>query len=233
MKITIIGDTHGRKISEEIIESNLTSDKIILLGDYVDPYETMLELDIINHLKMIINYKKMYPKKFVLIIGNHDYHYINGLKSTRYNFLIEKTLNNLYSENWDLFDISYQIDNYLFTHAGVSNEWVAKNIDILESFGLEKNNSNIGEVLVKVHNSESSNILHQIGRSRFYHSNNLSGGITWADKSEIGWDYIPNIHQFVGHNQVVDIKRNGDDFSSITFCDTLGISGNYKVIELD
>jgi len=237
-QIVILGDTHSRPIGIEIIELHLkTAHKIIILGDYVDPYENGINnAEVLRHLNKIIKYKKDYPDKFVLLLGNHDVHYLHpSLRCSRYNYKIATKLMELYTENWDLFDISYQIDNYLFTHAGVCNEWIDKHWLDLVAFGLENDFSNINQVLKDLHKSKKFYILHEIGSARVNPDGypKVSGGPTWCDKSEGKDDYIPGFHQYVGHSQGGIIETFGDDYSSITYCDVLGISGKYVVLKLD
>ena len=235
-QIVIIGDTHSRSTAIEIIESHLkTAHKIILLGDYTDPYDIISDKKVINHLSKIIKYKKQYPDKFVLLIGNHDMHYVYpDMRCTRYNYKIATDLRDLFEENWKLFDISYQIDKYLFTHAGICSTWLDRHWLVFKSFGLKEDYSNINEVINDIHNSKMFYILHEVGSARSGIFPIISGGITWCDKSEISdiSEHLTGFHQYVGHNQVNNIETIGDDDSSITFCDTLGISGEYVVLKI-
>jgi len=237
-QIVIIGDSHARPIAIEIIELHLKSaHKIILLGDYVDPYilSPISDKKVVSHLKKIIKYKKDYPDKFVLLIGNHDIHYVHpSIRCSRYNYKIATELRELYTENWDLFDISHQIENYLFTHAGVCMKWLDKHWSHFESFGLKPDYSNIDQVLKDVHKSKLFYILHEVGsfRSNPEEYPKVSGAVTWCDKSEGKNDYIPGFHQYVGHSQGGILETFGDDESSITYCDTLGLSGEYVVLKL-
>lgn len=60
MKILVIPDVHGRTfwhVAKEIIDS---VDKVVFLGDYLDPYyhENISKLDTIANFKEILEFKK-------------------------------------------------------------------------------------------------------------------------------------------------------------------------------
>lgn len=73
-KILIIPDVHGRtfwRIAEEVINE---MDKVVFLGDYLDPYpeENITPDDALNEFYKILEFKDKYPEKVVLLIGNHE-----------------------------------------------------------------------------------------------------------------------------------------------------------------
>lgn len=80
-KILIIPDVHGRKFWRRAIERGLKEnvDKIIFLGDYGDPYgsEEISHKDALMELEDIIQFQENNPNKVVLLLGNHDAHYLN------------------------------------------------------------------------------------------------------------------------------------------------------------
>ena len=76
MKKTIaIGDIHGRKNWKKIVEEH-PDDRIVFLGDYCDPYDQMRNFDVLNNLLDIIELKKKRKDDIILLLGNHDMHYI-------------------------------------------------------------------------------------------------------------------------------------------------------------
>ena len=91
MKVLVIPDIHGRKFWRKAISDNIGKvDKVIFLGDYLDPYQNEIEenpelmeceyfYDAKNLLKMledIIGLKKNEPDKYILLTGNHSNSYI-------------------------------------------------------------------------------------------------------------------------------------------------------------
>ena len=91
MKVLVIGDIHGRKFWRKTIANNIDKvDKIIFLGDYLDPYPKEIQEtpelmecksfddvdSLLNLLKDIIYLKKNEPEKYILLTGNHSDSYI-------------------------------------------------------------------------------------------------------------------------------------------------------------
>ena len=75
-QIVIVPDVHGRTFWRKILDN--TEDQIIFLGDYSDPYpnEEFTHEDALRELSAIIEFKKSDLERVVLLIGNHDDHYI-------------------------------------------------------------------------------------------------------------------------------------------------------------
>lgn len=133
MKILVIPDIHGRCFWRLHVNNIDKYDKVVFLGDYVDPYgpENITEEDAVLNLKNIIEFKKRFSDKVVLLLGNHDLHYASplfykhacgGRISRRYY----NDIKHLFDDNHDLFQIAYDTPNVLFTHAGVMQEWTFK-----------------------------------------------------------------------------------------------------------
>ena len=91
MKILVIPDIHGRKFWRQAIANNIGQvDKVIFLGDYLDPYpeeinehQELMEcndfydcIGLLNMLNDIISLKKNEPDKYILLCGNHTCSYI-------------------------------------------------------------------------------------------------------------------------------------------------------------
>ena len=140
MKILVIPDVHARRFWREAVDKYADEcDKIIFIGDYVDPYqpEGYTRTDAIRTLEDVIEYKRNNRDKVILLIGNHDAHYfLKGFpRSTRYDSSHAYKLREIYSTNKDLFRLAYEeIINgrkYLFTHAGVMNSWLERNKKII------------------------------------------------------------------------------------------------------
>ena len=95
-KITIIGDIHGRTIWEKIVEKENDSDLFIFLGDYFDSYDNLTPGTEINNFKKILKFKNENPHKVILLLGNHDLHYIIDERWSRYSIYTQELLNNLH-----------------------------------------------------------------------------------------------------------------------------------------
>lgn len=129
MKILINPDIHGRVFWKYSIEHKDEFDKIIFLGDYLDAYSPDLLVNEKDNFKEIIQFKKDNLDKVILLLGNHDCHYINSkiLHSSRYNLFKASIYHKLFNDNLDLFQLIYIYDKYLFSHAGVYQKWMDLN----------------------------------------------------------------------------------------------------------
>jgi hypothetical protein len=122
--ILIISDVHGRKFWRKALEIIDEVDKVIFLGDYLDPYDVSEEECLIE-FKEIVEFKLKYPDKVTLLIGNHDCEYIWPQlfdNTCRHCYSIEKEAQELFLKvNLSLV---YEEDKYLFSHAGVLKGWL-------------------------------------------------------------------------------------------------------------
>ena len=81
----------------------------------------------VDYLLEVINFKDCNPDRVTLLIGNHDQHYINmNLNGSRKNWSFQEKLHDLYVTDKEYFQITKQIDDTLFTHAGVSSSWLKR-----------------------------------------------------------------------------------------------------------
>ena len=129
MKILTNPDIHGRVFWKYSIEHKDEFDKIIFLGDYLDAYSPDLLLKEEDNFKEIIQFKKDNSDKVILLLGNHDCHYINDkiYEASRYNSFKHDSYQKLFLDNIDLFQLIYIYDKYLFSHAGVYQKWMDLN----------------------------------------------------------------------------------------------------------
>lgn len=135
----IIPDIHGRLFWKEALNKFSKEDypniDIIFLGDYLDPYE----FEHISKEQAIINFEEIIriakeDNRIHLLLGNHDWHYIDHIDDCRIDHINYHQIKSLFVDNKDLFKIAYKnkIDNitYLYTHAGITNGWINKMYDI-------------------------------------------------------------------------------------------------------
>lgn len=229
MKILTIGDLHGRKVLDQIKLKIDKSDLAIFLGDYVDPYPMEDNIytgkDLLKYLNNIIQIKRDNPDKVILLLGNHDVHYFyNDEYCTRYDYSLRPFLSKIYLSNLHLFQVAHQIDNNLWTHAGVTKKWLKKYESIFKEYGLKKDYSNLADILNELLYTEHRDILWEISPYRGASWDNV-GGPLWADAQESCLSVLPNMKQFVGHTSLIKkehVKRNnGDGEGEVTYCDIL------------
>lgn len=208
----VIGDVHGLAYWKEIVNKN-PSCRSVFLGDYLDPYENIPAQKLIDNLNEIIRLKEERPDDVILLLGNHDLHYFTTDidQGTRFNSSIAKEVSILFLENIELFQYAFQEENYIFTHAGISEKWF-----LYDFKGDTK--KNIAEQLNDPL-QEQIPALCRCGEERGGEQG-ATGGIFWADIREL-YNPLPGFTQIVGHNRVRDIYDHSNNGGRIVFCDCL------------
>ncbi len=200
MKIAVIGDLHGKSCWKKLIEGRFDKfDKIVFMGDYSDDsWVTFTDDEIVNNLKDVIEFKKNHNDKVVLIIGNHDFQYIVGYPTaSRYRKSYAKEMHKIFNDNSDIFNTIHIENNYIFTHAGITNGWIEY---IKQKYDIKDVNiDNIYDVvnIVYKNDKDDCNIAsyRRGGGSEF-------AGILWADVGDLSEDAWKGYNQVVGHNRV-------------------------------
>lgn len=126
MKILIIPDLHGKSIWQLMVQRE-NPDKVIFLGDYMDSFNIPY-IEQMHNLESIIRYKELHKKSVVLLIGNHDYiSNIHDEATSGYQVKHAIFIKDVYERNKDLFKVCHKQDEFLFSHAGVSHEFMDDN----------------------------------------------------------------------------------------------------------
>ena len=123
MKILAIGDVHGDQKPLQIAQHFIDQvDRVIFLGDYVDSFHSKWPTQKAV-LEDILNFKAKHPSKVSVLIGNHDLAYLANIQCSGHqnNFIID--IKDFFEKNFDLFGISYMHNNWIFSHAGISQVW--------------------------------------------------------------------------------------------------------------
>ncbi len=126
MKTIFIGDIHGRPIWKDIVAKE-NADRVIFIGDYFDSF-SIPGIDQIHNFKEIVEYKKTSDKEVTLLVGNHDFHYMNvGETYSGFQPALKFDIEIVLKENMEHLQMAYSFDKFLCTHAGVSsvfmNRW--------------------------------------------------------------------------------------------------------------
>ena len=185
-KLLIIPDVHGRTFWKNAVEKYKDEvEKIIFLGDYLDRYEDegITRKEEIENFKEIIAFKQENKDKVVMLLGNHDVHYIwrEFPRSTRYNSSESYNIRELFLSHLSLFQLAYGHivgeKKYLFTHAGLMASWY------------ERNKETIGELTVDNLNSlkdttRGISALGELSNYRTWIFGEESGSIVWSDVHE-------------------------------------------------
>jgi len=248
MKTIVLGDTHGRS-TWKLITHQENPDRVIFIGDYFDSYD-ISGVEQIHNFKEIIEYKETSftndgtdnQKKtdVIMLIGNHDHHYfpeIGNTGTSGYQQTLAPSISQVIDKNRQHLQMAYQMDEFLFTHAGVSSvfmdnvfgkgEWKTENIatDLNELFKYKPRTFEFGMAV-------DMNIAGWLDPS----GDNKEQSPIWirprslmaANRETLRKQVI----QIVGHTGVTTIegqeKMSGGRYFLI---DCLDISGQYLIIE--
>ena len=198
---------------DEIVQE-LDIKRVILVGDYTDQWGcTVLDNVYKDDLRFLYRWKQEMVSQgveIVMLAGNHDVPYLIDKQ-------VSYSVANLFTFEWIkqlLYDlelqIAYQLDNYLVSHAGYTEdyeplEWHFKTIV-----------PEYKEKLDELHN--------HIGLSRG--GRYITGSPIWAD---LKWDMTEYYHkgfpkQIVGHSRIDSISLEKD----IVGIDTFSLGTNYQ-----
>lgn len=123
MLYNIIGDIHGRNVWRQLVREDAVN---VFLGDYFDSYDSngdMVGEQELANLLAIIDYKHKHPET-ILLVGNHEYHYLSGEEYSRFNHSYAERFADCLRKHWHLFQTAYAIgQQILVTHAGVTHAW--------------------------------------------------------------------------------------------------------------
>ena len=204
-KILCIPDLHGRKFWRQTIFNNINKvDKVIFLGDYLDPYSNEIEENpelmecssfgdsksLLSMLHDIVSLKKNEPDKYILLTGNHTDSYIWSKfhAATRTDYKNWEKYHKFFSQNLDLFNFVWIENDVIFSHAGISQGWAKRVWEHFEYPNDETFNS-IVEIAILFKDSSLSKfdedcvkIISDI--SRYRGGNMFYGSCEWADLRE-------------------------------------------------
>lgn len=217
MKTASIGDTHGTAVAVAVRKIIDEYDKIIFAGDYVDS-SFIDNQTIIKNLSEIIELKKKYPGKIILLWGNHDVHYLlgNEYSCSGYRPEMKQELHEIFYSNYDLFQLSYQAGNYLWTHAGISAWWFEFRFSPFAGKQLKK--ASVAELLNLAFEKRYKPIF-DVGYLRGGDAE--TGGPLWCDIEELENDPWTRLNQIAGHNRVDKIQRITCHDKEVVFIDVL------------
>jgi len=230
-KVLVIPDVHGIDEWKSLVKNAILSNThVVFLGDYVDSYVEE-GWTIFENLKDIVEFKKKYPDKITLLLGNHDYAYIYRKPAiSGYNYHMATSYRSIFEDNRDLFEIAwgYKGKNVytLLTHAGLTNcfydnivEKISDSTHSLYKILYKKNKYKkmpLHELLNLLKDQVS--LMWQIGWSR--NGDSKYGGVLWADRQDLIDDYYPGIDQIVGHTRIPNVEIKTFNDAKLYFIDT-------------
>jgi hypothetical protein len=194
---------HGRKFWRKAISNNAEQvDKVIFLGDYIDPYEDEIEENpdlmdctdfydsagLLETLNDIIGLKKNEPNKYILLTGNHTDSYIwsKFRAASRTDYKNWEKYHKFFSQNLNLFNLVWVEKNVIFSHAGLTKGWTERvcSKNDLEFKSILHTAKIIQNIPVEeIHNNNLMvSLLGEIPRQR--NGDFLYGSCEWADIAE-------------------------------------------------
>jgi len=129
MKLVAIGDIHGRDIWKQIVETEQPN-TVIFVGDYFDSFDIPGE-DQITNFKNIIRWKLNNPQcQVIMLIGNHDFHYMTACNEYYSGFQRDLyiPIGQALEENKHYLRAAYRCDDLVFSHAGITPEFLINNV---------------------------------------------------------------------------------------------------------
>lgn len=202
----IIPDIHGRSFWKHAVEGHET-EKIIFLGDYVDPYadEGIDYWAGILSLRDVILFKKEHPENVVLLLGNHDLSYISTyLTKCRHDYENHDEIKALLRENLPLFSIAHEERvgdrRVVFSHAGILPDWLKENEMLLGQVRRGDEVRLLNEVFRQGHLYPILNDM-----SVYRGGRKAAGSCVWADVREFAdgfLELLPGCYQVFGHTQI-------------------------------
>lgn len=220
MNLIAIGDIHGKTKWNKIVEKEKDTDKIVFIGDYFDSFDIHPYAQLNNFLD-ILKFKRENMDKVTLLIGNHDFHYFNHVNNrcSGHNPNYAKEFGEILqiALDDDLIQMSYQHENLLFTHAGVSSTWANNNkIDY-------KRGVNISEQINTLFKENPEAFYFTEGRNFSGYGDDICQTPIWIRPKSLNKKPLSNYIQIVGHTGQPNIIFN-DDFILI---DVLDKTNNY------
>ena len=153
--------------------------------------------------------------------------FLNFPTASRYRESYAKEMNEIFNDNSNIFKPIHIENNYIFTHAGITNGWIdyIKNKYDIDNIDID-NIESIVNVVYK-NDKDDCNIasFRRGGLSKF-------AGILWADTEDLFNDSWVGYNQVVGHNRVKPYSIIKKDNAVIYMSDHFDSEQN-KLLVLD
>jgi len=127
MKILFIWDIHWRREWENYVNI-VWFDTVVFMWDYFDSYDEELSKWQLENFYNILNFQADSEKEVILLIWNHDYHYMRNTQEVyswfnpAFKIIIQDLLEDLV-EKWNL-QLSFSSQWLIATHAWISTWFI-------------------------------------------------------------------------------------------------------------
>lgn len=225
-KIIAIGDIHGKDIWKKIVANKSPKDIVVFIGDYLDSWDVPPAKQVSNFHE-ILEYKRQHMYDCILLIGNHDFHYMaRSGDYERYSGWNAKTRDLLGSVLEDavrdnLLQIAYEKDRNLFTHAGVTKKW-------LKRAGLEDStNLTLAADINSLFKEDVHHFRFAVGADD--HGDDPRNSPIWVRPPSLQENQVEGLNQIVGHTMIPQIYIT-PKFDHVSFIDVLDKVNEYLEI---
>ena len=221
-KLLAVGDVHGTSYWKQIVKNAKKDTIIVFIGDYFDSFDIGGDEQIAN-FKEILAFKKKNPERVILLIGNHEVHYISSLNQRYSGYQLGKAreIGQLLAPliRRGTLVACYQNNRFLFTHAGVSKTW-------FKTVGIDENDKRPLSSIINdlFHENTEAFGFNSIDRTGY--GDSVYQGPLWIRPEPLLSDAIKGYVQVVGHTHVDKINCEKD----VIFIDTMGRSREYLEI---
>ena len=225
LKIVCAGDTHGRDKWKEIVAKELdSSDRIIFIGDYFDTHYDETPEQQLSNFNEIVEFKKTNMDKVILLIGNHDFHYLSGINESYSGFQYgwSKSFNEILEPALaeGLMQMCYVYDKYVFTHAGVTNTWCA-------THGVNRQPHLLEDSINKLFKTNKYAFYFQMGYNYSQSGDDVTQSPLWVRLPSLFQDKLIGFTFVVGHTTLKQLTIT----ENVIGIDCLGTTGEYLIIE--
>lgn len=233
-KILVVPDIHGRTFWKEPVQKYMDQvDRVIFLGDYLDPYpKEGIDCNpqtLFDNLMGIIDLKIENNDKVVLLKGNHDEQYASE------KFRVLACSNRCDTLNWDVYNevfvrfkslfklchLEYVNETpYLFSHAGVTLFWLHKVNTKLWKLADNRVSVTDSDIIDRINLLDTSDagqrMLSMVGKLRSM-TGEKTGSILWADIEEHNLNKAPEAYGLNKVFQVFGHTRLNPEYDKLEF----------------
>jgi predicted MPP superfamily phosphohydrolase len=206
--ICVFSDPHQDYRKVQYILQKEHADYYICLGDWFDSHFQDKPEDVEQTAKLIKNL--VFQPNFITLLGNHDVSHLyfrlnkhtwcSGYSTTK-DDIIDKVWGDARQNIIDKFQWFIYIDDFLCTHAGLSQYHLKPNQDLSRNSMIDWLSREVKET----HTALASGSPYWIFKAGIARGGDFSvGGLTWLDSSEI--NPIPGLRQISGHNPGKNVR---------------------------
>lgn len=224
MKVCCIGDIHGTDkfltCYNNILQNDNDCEKIIVFGDHFDPYKHIHMSEMIEKYNEFIDISKK-DSRIISLLGNHDlaYYIIRMDTTNRTSKFYASKISKYIWSNLKSSYLCYRINDYLFSHAGVSKNW----LDLIDKYDNANYVNKIFNNYKGWTETELCDLVSFYPLDKSYYGDDVHQGCTWIRPTTLVECAVEGYNQVVAHTRVENITQlNMDNKKDLWLIDTYG-----------